>query len=639
MSVSTILDRIRALLEQTAPFDRLPADVREDLLSDVSTVFFEAGEVILAQGATAHPGLFIVESGLVRLMDVVQQRLVDKVGEGETFGSFGLLKGGATIYEAKAIEPTVCALLKGDRFQKLYDANEEFAAFFDHELKLFVRRMGVTMDVTGAHLLFSRHLGQFIHRELVTCDPDTTARQAAQLMRRQGVDSVVVVQNDRAVGILTDIDFRNRLVARAGSPETPVRRLMSAPVLTISADASLFDALMLMLERKVHRLVLVRPGSDAPAGVLTDRDVSHFRGLDPLATMSRIDNAPSVAELVRIRERSHEQLLNLWRQGALPEMLDSIMMAFYDNLAVRVLVLAEKELRRLRPELRVDLPWVWMRVGSGGRREMALNSLQQNAIVYADPASDEQAALAEQWFDLLAGRLNEGLAECGFPVSEFVARESRWRQPLRAWKQTYREWVLQADEAALAPVPLFFDLRAVYGDATLVAELKQAIVDALNVQAMDATRRFMRLMAANALEKSPPSSILRKMLSRVGEPRAFDVRESGIVPVVNAARVLALELRYFDSTNTFDRLRHAAAALPDQAKTIEGALEAYQYLVDFRLESQLRAFEAGDPPVNHIDAGALNRLQQRLLRNAFTKASHLLDALAKRYDLSRGWLS
>ena len=638
MSVSTILDRIRSLLEQTPPFDRLPAEAREEILGDVSIQFHEAGEVIMPQGGMHHPGLYIVESGVVRLMDVAEQRLVDKIGERGTFGSFGLLKGGATIYEAKAVEPTVCALLKGDRFQKFYDTYDDFAAHFDQEIRLYVRRMGVAMDVTGQHLLFSRTLSQFIHRALVTCEPDTTAKHAALIMRREGVDSLVVMQNERVAGILTDIDFRNRLVARGASTETPVRKIMSSPVLAISVDASIYEALMVMLEQKVHRLVLTRSDSDVPVGVLTDRDVSHFRGQDPLATMARIDGAPTVAELVRIRERSHEQLLNLWRQGALPEMLNSIMMAFYDSLAVRVLTLVEKELRQRRPELRVDLPWAWIRVGGGGRREMALSSLQHNALVYANPSGDEEAARAERWFDLVAERVNAALEECGFRTSEFVARDPRWRQPIRYWKQTYRSWIMEADEPALASVPIFFDLRTVYGEAALVDELKQDIVDALNVQAMDEHRRFLRLLAAQALEKSS-SSFFRKMRERLGDNRAFDVRESGIVPVVNAARVLALEARYLASTNTFDRLRHAAEAMPELSRVIDGALEAYQYLVDFRLESQLRAVESGDPPLNLIDAAALNRLQQRLLRNAFAKASHLLDALAKRYDLSRRWLS
>lgn len=638
MSVSTIIDRIRTLLEHNPPFDRLPAETREEMLSDVSIQYFEAGEVIVAQAGTTHPGLYIVESGLVRLMDIAQQRLVDKVGEGETFGSFGLLKGGASIYEAKAIEPTVCAVLKGDRFQRLYDANDDFAAHFEQELKLYVRRMGSTMDVTGQHLLFSRNLNQFIHRELVICDPDTTAKQAALLMRREGIDSLVVVQNDKLVGVLTDIDFRNRLVARGGNADTPVRRLMTSPVLTISAEASLYNALMLMLQRKVHRLVLTREDG-TPVGVLTDRDVSHFRGQDPLATVSRIDTAPSVSELVRIRERAHEQLLNLWRQGALPEMLNSIMMEFYDSLAVRVLTLVEKELRSKKPDLKVDLPWVWMRLGSGGRREMALNSEQHNALLYANPTSEEEAVRAERWFDLLAERANVALEECGFKPSEFVARDPRWRQPLKHWRQSYRQWILQADEASLAPTPMFFDLRAVYGDASLVETLKEDIIDALNVQEMDKNRKVLQLMAANAVEKAPSNSILRKLVGRVSDTKSFDVRESGIVPVVYAARLLALDQRYLTSTNTFDRLRHAAANLPEMSRSIEDALEAYQYLVDFRLESQLRAVEAGDPPVNQIDASSLNRMQQRLLRSAFNKASNLLEALAKRYDVPRRWLS
>jgi CBS domain-containing protein len=98
-------------------------------------------------------------------------------------------------------------------------------------------------------------------------------------------------------------------------------------------------------------------------------------------------------------------------------------------------------------------------------------------------------------------------------------------------------------------------------------------------------------------------------------------------------------MRYLDSTNTFDRLRRAATNIPALTKVIEEALEAYQYLVDFRLESQLHAVEAGDPPVNQIDAFGLNKMQQRLLRNAFSQAADLQEALARRYKLGRKRLS
>lgn len=640
MPSSTIVDRISALLQKTAPFSSLPEAERKELLSDVSIEYFAAGEVIIQQGHTTHTGLYVVESGLVRLMDVARQRLIEKAGEGDDFGSFGLIKGGAAIYEAKAVEPTVCALVRGDRFQQLYEKYEDFAAHFDGELKLYVRRLGTSMDVTGGHLLFSRSFNLFAHRRLVTCESGMSAQKAALLMQREGVDSLIVVQGEKLLGILTDSDLRNGIVAEGLSTDTPVRKVMTAPALTVAADATLYEAMTLMLSRRVHRLVLVDP-SDAtrPVGVVTDRDISHFRALDPVATAGRIGNASSIEELTYIRTATSEQLLNLYRQGAKPELLNRLMMVFYDRLVVRILELVERDLRAAQPETSTSLRWAWVRLGSGGREEMALNSEQHNALVYQDPTDGEEARRAEVWFNKLAEQVNEGLERCGFSPSAYVARDARWRRPLRAWKKAYREWILQSDEQSLAPTPIFFDLRGVYGDERLVDDVKQAIVDALNVQAMDEERAFLRLMAMHAMEYRPPTGILRKMLDRVSEGRnTFDVHEGGIRPIVDAARVLSLEIRYLESTNTFDRLRRAARELDDIARTLDDALDAYQYLVDFRLESQLKAVEAGDPPVNEIDTLS-NKMQQRLLRNAFEHAAELQDALARRYQLGRKWLS
>ncbi len=636
---SAITDRLRTLLENTPPFDRLPAEERNSILTDVSIEYFSPGEVLMAQGSATPRGLYIVESGVVRLMDLDTQRLVDKCGEGDFFGSFNLVKGGVAIYEAKAVEPTVCAVLKGERFQSLYDKYEDFASFFESDIKRYVRHLGMEMDVTGAHLLFSRRINQFVHRELVTCAPEVTAQQAARIMRRESVDSVLVMNDGKLLGIMTDGDLRNKLVARGQSPDTPVRRLMTTPVVTVAAEASLFEAMMVMLDRKVNRLIIMQRNgqTDEPVGVLTDRDVAHFRGQDPVATVQRIENAPSVSELVSIRAQTSEQLLRLYRQGVQPEMINGIMAVIYDNLAIRVLDLVERELRSKHPDLRVDLPWVWLRFGSGGRQEMALNSQQHNGLLYANPASDKEAEQAERWFNLIAERANDALESCGFTMSEVVARDPRWRNSLRNWKRMYREWILQAEPSALSIAPPFFDLRGIYGENTLVEELKLDIVDALNIQAMDPDRKFLSLIAAAALENRPPISFFRRfVLDRSGENRnTFDIRERGALPVVNVARVLALEMRYLESTNTFDRLRKAAEAFPDIGKILEQTIESYRFLVDFRLEDQLRAFEAGERIDNRIEPFALRKVQQNLLRNAFSAVSELQETISRRYEASR----
>lgn len=641
MSSSTIVDRLSDLLAASAPFDVLTEDTRQDLLSDVSIEYYGAGEKIIDQGATAHPGLFIVESGMVRLMDVVSQRLVGKVGEGEHFGSFGLIKGGAAIYEAKAVEPTVAAVLHAERFQTLYDQHEAFAAHFDGEIRLYMRRIGSTLDVSGAHVLFNRSLSQFVHRPLVSCPHSTSCRAAAAQMDRYGVDAIVVTRGEKPVGIATNTDLRRLIASASTGPEAAVGTIMSTPAVTIGTDASVFDAMMMMLSNGLRHLVMVDPEqARCPVGVLTDRDVSHVRGQDPVATLGRIDHALSTDELAAMRTSTHEHLLNLYRQGAMPEMLNRIMMLLYDRLVLRVLTLVESTLRDAPDAEPVDLSWAWIRLGSGGRREMALNSAQHNALVYAEPRDDAERARADAWFNRLAEGVNDALTACGFTPSEYVARDPRWRKSVREWKRTFREWVLEADEASLSSTPIFFDLRCVFGDATLVEVLKEDLTDALNVQAMDESRTFLRLLAAHAVEFRAPAGLLRNVLDRMGEGRhTIDVRDDGIRPIVDAARVLALENRYVESTNTFDRLRTIAGEMDDLTATVDDALEAYQYLVDFRLESQLKAVEAGDPPVNHIEATTLNKMQQRLLRDAFSRAADLQNVLVRRYRLGRKWRS
>lgn len=638
MSTSTIVGRLRSLLETTAPFDMLSDDVREEILTDVSVEYYQPGEVVLEQGTTMQKGLYIVESGVVRLMDIETQRLLDKCGEGEFFGSFNLIKGGALIYEAKAIEPTVCAVIKIDRFQRLLQDYEELEAFFQRDIKRYVRHIDKEMDVTGAHLLFSRRLSQYPHRRIVTCSPDSTAAEAARLMRAEHVDSVVVQEKGRLVGILTDGDLRNRLVAEGRAPTEPVRQIMSTPVVTVTAESSLFEAMMVMLDHHVDRLVVMEGGPESEVvSVLTDRDVAHFRGQDPVATVQRIDRAPSVDDLVTIRDDTHEQLLRLYRQGVQPEMLNSIMSVIFDNLVMRLLQMTVDELESEHPKMRVDIPWVWLRLGSSGRKEMVLNSQQHNAILYDNPASEAEAAKAEKWFAMISERVVGGMEACGFAVSDVVAREPSWRRPVREWKKAYRGWILQADARTLTAAALFFDLRGIYGDRSLVYDMKRDIVDALNVQALDSSRHFFQMMAANAISRKPPVSFLgRFQLERRGEHRgSFDIRERGVLPVVDAARVLALEHRYVESSNTFDRLRHVAEKSPELGDLIDETMEAYRYLVDFRLEDQLTAFENGEKLDNQIEPLSLRKVQQNLLRTVFNTVSRLQEVLGDRYGLRR----
>lgn len=630
MGSSAIVDRITALLERAVPFDRLQPEERRQLLGEVLVEYFEPDEMVLEQGRTVHEFLYIVESGFVRLLNPDTQRLVRECGEGRVFGGYGLVEGGALPYEARTVEPTVCVLLQAERFRELYAAHKDFAAFFDSDLSR-QRARQLPVDVSSARLLFGTRLGDLVHRQPVVCDPGATAKEAAVIMSRESVDSAVIVRDGRVVGILTDIELRDRLVAKAAPLETPVEQLMSDHVVSLQADAPVFEALMAMMRKRAYHVVITEGlGPQASLlGVVSDKDISRAQGYSPAFVLERAEEADSVAELGRIQGETSGLLLSLERRGVRTKDLISINTEVNDRLMVQALSLVEAELEENSPGLSVNLPWAWLSLGSEGRGEMGLLTDQDNALVYADPSNEEEAEKAERWFRELAEKANLALSECGFTLCEggVMARNPKWRGPLSSWKETFRQWTLEPETRTSIEAAVFFDLRCLYGEPALVEELKASIEQALREES-----RFLPFLARNAVADRSSPSLFRSVVERFGRrSETLDIKRRGIAPLVNIARLFAMQLRYLDSANTLDRFRHAAKALPEMSKTVEQASASYNELAELRFDHHLRQIERGENLSNHIDPYALSRTRQDMLRGALSAVDEVQAAVANRY--------
>lgn len=116
-------------------------------------------------------------------------------------------------------------------------------------------------------------------RGVVSCAPDVSLRDAAKLMTDANVRALVVVDGPCGLaGIVSQTDLVNARLERPGTvnwQSTPVCEVMTVEVLTVTTDTLLDQAAKLMLDRKVHRLVVV-DGSGAecsPIGVLSIGDI------------------------------------------------------------------------------------------------------------------------------------------------------------------------------------------------------------------------------------------------------------------------------------------------------------------------------------------------------------------------------
>jgi len=102
--------------------------------------------------------------------------------------------------------------------------------------------------------------------------PDTTIREVVATMNKFDIGSILVVQGDRPVGIITERDILRRIVEPCLAPETlTARQVMSSPVTIISEMASIEEAAKIMAKKRIKRLPVMNNGK--VVGMLTFTDI------------------------------------------------------------------------------------------------------------------------------------------------------------------------------------------------------------------------------------------------------------------------------------------------------------------------------------------------------------------------------
>lgn len=110
-----------------------------------------------------------------------------------------------------------------------------------------------------------------VRRSGVDIEREKTVREAAEIMDQTGVGSLAVIDGTDLVGIVTDRDVVRRALARGLPPDARVDTIMSAPVVSIGADADLHHAFGLFRDHGIRRLAVLREGHFV--GMITVDDV------------------------------------------------------------------------------------------------------------------------------------------------------------------------------------------------------------------------------------------------------------------------------------------------------------------------------------------------------------------------------
>lgn len=268
------------------------------------------------------------------------------------------------------------------------------------------------------------------------------------------------------------------------------------------------------------------------------------------------------------------------------------------------------------------ITFAWLACGSQGRHEQLAYTDQDNALILSQPPNSRQG----DYFQTLAARVTEDLDACGFALCQggIMASHTEWCQPVEVWQGYFNQWIAHPDKRALMLANNFCDLRTVFGSTGLL----QTVLKPSFAQAQ-AHRRFITALAGEALRSRPPHRWPLWFAIRRG--RRVDLKQSGLMPIIALARVLALECGC-RHTHTRHRLQAAiGAGLISRSNGTE-LIHAWDTIARLRLMHLNKQYQRLGRFSNQVPTSQLPRQDQKALQTAFASIRLMQQWLAHRFS-------
>lgn len=590
---------VRDFLAAHAPWAGLPPDALNTLVGESTLRYFRRSSTLYAAGE-ANNSVHIVRSGGVDLRDAEGQ-LVERLGPGGAFGATSVLERAPSRLGVTTIEDTLLVVVPGEAFLRLCAAHEDVRLFFeataDHRLRGAVSE---SRRARNGAVTLARTVESFLDRSPVMAPSGTSIRQAAVLMSEHRVSALLLVEGGRLVGIVTDRDLRSKVVAHGLDVDAPVASVMTADPLTIPPDARVFEVLLLMSSRGIHHLPVVREGQ--VVGVVSSGDVMRLERAHPIYLAADIARQTDVEGVARVCARVPQLVAEYVETDASAPQISRLLGSISDAATRRLVALAVDELGPAPGR------WAWVALGSQARHEAGLGADQDHAIVLADDVADADRG----WWAELADRVVAGLEAAGYPRCRGEVMATRWCDTVTGWRRQFAGWMATPDSREVLHAQIFFDMRALDGDAGLVDQVRAAVT-----ASAPASERFLGHLATQAVADSPPLGFFKGfVLQRGGEHADTLDLKTASHSIIQLARVHSLALGS-DEVGTPERLRVAAARGRLDADLAASLVDAAEFINHLRLVHQAAEVRQGRRPDNFVAPARLTSLDQRTLKEAF----------------------
>ncbi|WP_242634667.1 DUF294 nucleotidyltransferase-like domain-containing protein [Bacillus timonensis] len=404
-----------------------------------------------------------------------------------------------------------------------------------------------------------RRVQDVMTTSLVTVDRSTVCSTVAQQMTERRTSSVLVVENKRLLGIITERDLVSRVIYERKNGNTNASEFMTKNPITISKYAYCYEALSTFILHGVKHLPVIE--ENEVVGIITISDVLRQNTDSMMRPIKTIEMA--TRETLPTVKTAIYDVVDALLQDGVPifKVLDSVTKLF-DRLVKRCIELAIEELSKGDGKL-PPTKFCFYQMGSAGREEQFLLTDQDHFLVYENSSlevNDYFSKLGEEIVRLLE---KAGYARC---LGDMMASNPSWRGSVETWMGRVQTWVSQATNQNMLLAQNFFSYRFLYGDEELNLEFETQLFEKMKHAKIFLFRLHEQEHHIPSLEQ--PIRALFKL-----DRKQLDIKKEILFPYHHGLQILSLEYGIISGTpfQRIDRLVEKKAFSPSFGKDVKAA--------------------------------------------------------------------
>ncbi|NRQ01062.1 DUF294 nucleotidyltransferase-like domain-containing protein [Marinobacterium sp. xm-d-530] len=583
--------------------------------SNLDIGYYQSGEVIIKAGDQSE-GVYVVFRG--RVAESEPQDEDDEMlhvfmhyENEDYFGGWSAMHGSA-IHNFTAEEETICHIFSTDILLELIDSNPGFADYFQQNLAAkseIVAQQGEGQDMAEFMLAT---IEEAVVRDPLIVNEGTSIKESTQLMRETKSDSVLVRRGSR-IGMVTGTDILNAIVLNDGSVDEDVATIATYRLITCKPDDFLFNALVIMTQQQIERVVVME--GDTLVGVVQLTDVLSYFSSHSHVIGLRLERASTIEDLREAATGLNNLIKALISTGVRIRFTMDLLAAMNKRIIAKLFDLVVPA--DMQPHVCLIV------MGSEGRGEQIMKTDQDNALIFRNGLNWAEKRQTMQ-------RFSETLISFGFPPcpGNIMVSNPEWINSVDDWTQKLQDWSMSSDPEDQMRLAIAVDAKPVAGNVALFKVARNWFL-----RTMRNNDLFFSHFAKAAVEFDTPLTFFGNLKER-GE---LDIKKGGIFPIVHGVRTFALEQRIL-ATNTFERLEALVDAGVMQESVSKDISEALGLFVNIRLRQQIRRAEQAedgiDPTPNIIELQQLNKMDRELLRDALLVVKSFKKSLTSRFHLS-----